>query len=149
MSGSSVTQQPQSTNSIFTLLPNEYIRFQYSYKPGCFYFSTNITTITNMRLITHMIKRRDLLSTKTSVGKEKGKMIFLGDIDSLKQIQSVIPTNKTKWWIKCLDILTCNCSNERIDWLELCRGTDHLPTINNESKEKPKTGQKKMLIEKF
>lgn len=102
-----------------------------------------------MRLIIRMIKRPGLFSAKTSTGEEKSTMIFLGDIDSIRQIQSIIPPRRTKWWMTWLDILTCTCSNERIDWLELCRGTDYPSTTNSEPKWKIKNGRKKMLIEKF
>ncbi len=124
MSNNPITQQPQSTNSIFTLLPDEYIRFEYTYKPGCCCFSSKTTRITNMRLITRITKPPTICSKQTSTGDEKVKTIFLTDMNNIKQIKSAIPSSQNKWWMKCLDILICQCENEQIDWLELFRTMD-------------------------
>jgi hypothetical protein len=142
MSDYPITQQPQSTNSIFTLLPDEYIRFEYNYKPGCCCFSSKTTTVTNMRLITRVIKTPTIFSRQTSTGKEKNKEIFLTNINNIKQIKSAIPSSQNKWWMKCLDILTCQCDNEQINWLELCRGMENLSMNTNDK-------QKTVLIQKF
>jgi hypothetical protein len=143
MSNHPINQQPGSINSIFTLMPDEYIRFEYNYKPGCCCFSSKTTTVTNMRLITRIIKPPTICSKQTSTGEEKGKMIFLTDIHNIKQIQSAIPTSQNKWWMKCIDILTCSCSNQQIDWLETCRGIENLAMDTTESTVK------KTLPEKF
>ena len=131
MPKSLVTQQLQSIDSIFTLMPDEYIRFEYSYKLGFCYFTTKTTTVTNMRLITHVIKAPGIFSYKTSPGKEKAKMVFLTDVNNLEQIKSAIPSRETKRWMKCLDILTCNCSSKRTDWLKFCHATDNLAMNNS------------------
>lgn len=149
MSNHPVTEQPASINSIFTLMPDEYIRFQYDYSPGCFCFSNKITTVTNMRLITRTIKTPTICSRQTSTGKEKSKMIFLTDITNVKQIQSAIPSTQNKWWMKCLDILTCKCANQQINWLELCRVTENLTMKTNESAMQKNDGDRRVLIEKF
>jgi hypothetical protein len=96
-----------------------------------------------MRLITRIIKPPTICSKQTSTGEEKGKMIFLTDIHNIKQIQSAIPTSQNKWWMKCIDILTCSCSNQQIDWLETCRGIENLAMDTTESTVK------KTLPEKF
>jgi len=149
MSNHPITQQPESTDSIFTLRPDEYIRFEYNYKPGCCCFSSKTTTVTNRRLITRVTKTPTLCSRKTSTGKEKGKAIFLTDINNIKQIQSAIPSSQNKWWMKCLDILTCTCSNQQIDWLESCRGVENLAMDSTEFNEKNNDVQKIISVEKF
>lgn len=149
MSDYSITQQPTSTNSLFTLLPDEYIRLEYQYKPGCCCFSTKITTITNLRLITRTIKTPRIFSKKTSTGKEKNQVIFLTNINNVKQIESAIPLSQNKWWMKCLNIFTCTCLNQQIDWLELCRGNDNLTFEINESTIQTNDNQDSSLVEKF
>jgi hypothetical protein len=149
MSNHPIIQQPESIDSIFTLMPDEYIRFEYHYKPGCCCFSSKITKVTNMRLITRVIKTPTICSRKTSTGKEKGKTIFLTDIKNIKQIQSAIPSSQNKWWMKCIDILTCTCLNQQIDWLESCHGVENLAMDTNESTVKNNDGQETILVEKF
>jgi hypothetical protein len=149
MSNHPITQQPESANSIFALMPDEYIRFEYNYKPGCCCFSSRTTIITNMRLITRVIKPPTICSRKTSSGKEKDKMIFLTDINNIKQIQSAIPSSQNTWWMRCIDILTCTCSNQQIDWLESCRGFENLAMNTNETTVKTNDIQKQILVEKF
>ncbi len=149
MSNHPITQQPEPTNAKFKLKPDEYIRFEYTYKPGCCCFSSKITTITNMRLITRVIKTPTICSRKTSTGKEKVNVIYLTDINNVKQIQSAIPSSQNKWWMKCIDILTCTCSNGQIDWLESCRGVENLAMETNETTMKSNDVQKTILTEKF
>ncbi|CAF0724715.1 unnamed protein product [Rotaria sordida] len=142
-------QQPKSTNSIFTLLPNEYILFEYTYKLGFCCFSSRTTTVTNMRLIIRIIKTPTLFSRKTSTGKEKSKIINLTDITNIKQIQSAILSNQNKWWIKCIDILTCTCSNQDIEWLDLCHDIQNLAMETTESTMEINNIQKTLLVERF
>ncbi len=136
MSSSPITQQPQSRSSMSTLMPDEYVRFEYTYKPGCCCFSTKTTTVTNMRLITRVTKPPSICSRQTCVGEEKVKTIFLTDINNIKQLKSAIPSSQNKWWMKCLDIITCQCENEQIDWLESCRAMDTNESIKTISIEK-------------
>jgi hypothetical protein len=124
MSIQPIILQPASKLSTFDLLPDEYVRYEYSYKPGCLCFSTKITTITNKRLITQVIKTPGICSRKTSTGSEKTKVIDLKDIHNIEQLRSAIPSSRNPWWMKCIDIFTCRCSNEQIDWLESCYEMD-------------------------
>jgi hypothetical protein len=145
MSNPPITQQPKSIEPIFELMPDEYIRFEYNYKPGCCCFSSKITTVTNMRLITRVIKTPTIFSSNTSTGKEKQKTIYLTDINNIQQLQSAIPSSQNNWWMKCIDVLTCTCSNQQIDWLESCRGIENLAMEKTEST----IIQKSSLVEKF
>lgn len=150
MSKSPVTEQPQFNDSIFTLMPDEYIRFEYKYKPGCCHFSTITTTVTNMRLIRRVIKAPGIFSYRTSPSEEKTRMVFLTDDNKLKQIKSAISSSETKWWMKLLNIFTCNYSNEPLDWLQLWYATDNLAINNiNESSVKTNDDGMNILIEKF
>ncbi|CAF1083956.1 unnamed protein product [Rotaria sp. Silwood1] len=142
-------KQPKSTDSIYRLLPNEYIRFEYTYKLGCCCFSSKITTITNMRLITRIIETPTIFSRKTSTGKEKIKVIYLTNISSIKQIQSAISPSRSKWLIKCIKILTCTCSNEDTEWLDLCYGIQNLAMETTESMVETNDIRRTSLVERF
>lgn len=150
MSNPPVTEQPTSTNSIFALMPDEHIRFEYSYKPGCCCFSSKTTIVTNMRLITRVTETPGICSKKTSTGKEKEKMIFLTDINNINQLRSAIPSSRNTWWMKCLNLFTCACANQPIDWLESCREIDNLAMdTKSETAVKPEQIQKSILVQKF
>jgi hypothetical protein len=149
MSVHPITEQPESTSSVFTLMSDEYIRFEYNYKPGCCCFSAKRTIITNMRLITRVIETPSICSRKTATGTEKNSMIFLTDINNIKQIQSAIPSSKNKWWIKCMEIFTCTCSNQQIDWLESCRGVENLAMDLTDYAAKRNDVQETLFIQKF
>jgi len=123
-------------------MPDEYIQFEYNYKPGCCCFSSKTTIVTNMRLITRVSKPPGICSKQTSIGKETEKMIFLTDVNSIKQLESAIPSSQNTWWMKCFRILTCTCSEPEIDWLESCRGLDHLAETTERT-------QKSILTERF
>ncbi|CAF0721565.1 unnamed protein product [Adineta steineri] len=140
-----ITQQPESRNSTFTLMPDEYVRFEYNYKPGCCCFSSKTTTITNMRLMTRTIETPTIGSRKTASGKERTNTKYIPDINNVKQLQSAIPISQNTWWMKLLDILTCRCSNQQIDWLESCLGMEN----SNESTVKPIDLKEPTLVERF
>ena len=120
MSNYPIIRQPKLTDSVFTLMPDEYIRFEYTYKPGCCCFSSKRTIITNRRLVTCAVKTPAIFSNKTSTVKGKYKMIYFADISDLKQLQMAISSMQYTWWMKCIDTLTCTCSNQEMDWLESC-----------------------------
>lgn len=119
-----MTQQAKPKSSILTLMPDEFIRFEYTYKPGCFCFSSKITTVTNMRLITQRIKPPGLFSSRTATGQEKNTIVFLTNIHRIEQIRSAIPSSRTQWWTKCWRMATCSIPDEDIDWLALCRADE-------------------------
>ncbi|UJR37912.1 hypothetical protein I4U23_030600 [Adineta vaga] len=143
------TQQPRSINSTIDLLPDEYIRFEYNYKPGCCCFTSKITTITNKRLITQTIKTPTICSKKTSSGPETIKIIDLTDIHDMKQLRSAIPSSRNTWWMKCIDILSCRYSNQQINWLESCRGVDNLAMDTHTSIRTTEDTKPSILTEKF
>jgi hypothetical protein len=96
-----------------------------------------------------VVKTPPICSRKTSTGEEKGTTIYLTDIHNIKQIQSAIPSSQNKWWMKCIDILTCSSSNEEIDWLESCRGVENFAMDTTESMGKTKEAQNIISVEKF
>ncbi|CAF2431581.1 unnamed protein product [Rotaria sp. Silwood2] len=149
MSNYPLMQQPESRDSIFTLMPNEYIRFEYTYKLGCCCFSSRITTVTNMRLITHIIKTPTIFSRKTSTGKEKIKVIYLANMSNNKQIQSATSSSRNKWWIKCSDVLSCTCSNQDIEWLDLSYDMQNLAMETTNSTVETNNIRKASLVERF
>jgi hypothetical protein len=149
MSNHPVTQQPVSTDSKLRLLPDEYIRVEYNYKPGCCCFSSKIVTVTNMRLITRVIKT-PICSRKTSTGEEKVSVMYLANINDIKQIQSIMPSNQKKWWMKYMDILTYTCSNEQDNCLESGGGgVENLAMDTTESEVESNKVQKTISVEKY
>lgn len=149
MSDTPITKQPESTISRFRLMPNEYIRFEYTYKPGCCCFGSKTTTVTNMRLLTNVIKAPTIFSKKTSSGKEEQRIMYLDNLTDVKQLKSAIPSSHNRWWTKFTDILTCNCSDQNVEWLELCRGIDNLALNTTESTADIDHDCKTTSVEKF
>ena len=127
MAARPIIQQPRLTDSIFQLMPDEYIRFEYIDNPGCCCFSSTTTIVTNMRLISRVIKPAKICSKQTSSGEEYVSMMFLTDIHDIKQIHSAIPASRLPCWRQCLEIITCSCANPKIDWLNSCREVKNLP----------------------
>lgn len=112
MSTQPITQQPT-----FELLPDEYVRYEYRYKPGYFCFTTNYTTVTNKRLITHVVETPGLCSSKQT-SSERIEVLELKDVHDVKQLQSAIPSSRNKWWMQCLEFCACRFENQRIDWVQ-------------------------------
>ena len=116
-----IVDQPQSTRSLFALMPDEFVRYEYTYKPGCCCFTSKTTTVTNMRLITRTVKTPSFWSNQTTTGQERESMVFVTDIHNAKQIRPAIPTSEMRWWLRIIELLTCSFAHEKIDWLESCR----------------------------
>ena len=91
-----MTRQPPPKDSILSLMPDEFVRFEYICKPSCCCFSSKTTIVTNRRWITHVIKPPSLFSTRTVTGPEKNSVSFLSDIHHVMQIQSAIPASKRR-----------------------------------------------------
>lgn len=138
-------------NTTLTLMPNEYVRFEYTYKPGFGCFSSKTTTVTNMRLITHIVKTPGIFSSKTSTGEQKKKIMYLSNISNIKQLRSAIPSsqNQRTWWIKCINMLTCTCPSENIAWLELCHDMKDKQMDSAESTMISNEQQQSSLVERF
>ncbi|CAM4787339.1 unnamed protein product [Rotaria magnacalcarata] len=149
MSDAPKTKQPEPVILNFRLMPDEYIRFEYNYKPGCCCFTSKTTTVTNLRLLTDVIKTPTIFSKQTSTGKQTQKIMYLANINDIKQLASPIPSSQNKWWMKCIDILTCSCSSSEVEWLDLCHGVDNVAFDTTEFTMETNNMQKQSLVERF
>jgi hypothetical protein len=122
-----ITQEPKSDDHSLNMLPNEFIRFEYMHKPGYCCFSSKTTIVTNMRLITRVVRSPILCSKQTSSGKQYETAIFLNDIHHVEQLHSAIPSSNVRWWMKCFDMILCSCAEHKINWLDSCH------EMNNQS----------------
>ncbi|CAF5229724.1 unnamed protein product, partial [Rotaria magnacalcarata] len=57
--------------------------------------------------------------------------------------------SQNKWWMKCIDILTCSCSSSEVEWLDLCHGVDNVAFDTTEFTMETNNMQKQSLVERF